>query len=87
MGQAYDDNQTLQQKIMNGVNKLTDNVASTLGPRGRNVLLQETDWMSFSDSPTMSSTWKTYRQSLRDITKDIDTVVKASDITWPTKPE
>jgi chaperonin GroEL len=26
---------------MNGANKLADNVASTLGPRGRNVLLQE----------------------------------------------
>jgi len=37
----YDDTQTLQQKIMKGVNILTDNVASTLGPKGRNVLLQE----------------------------------------------
>jgi len=41
MGRAYDDNQTLQQKLMKGANKLADNVASTLGPRGRNVLLQE----------------------------------------------
>jgi chaperonin GroEL len=41
MGRAYDDNQTLQQKIMRGANKLADNVASTLGPRGRNVLLHE----------------------------------------------
>ncbi len=41
MGREYDDNQSLQQKIMDGANKLADNVASTLGPRGRNVLLQE----------------------------------------------
>ena len=41
MGRKYDDNQTLQQKIMRGANVLADNVASTLGPRGRNVLLQE----------------------------------------------
>ena len=41
MGREYDDNQSLQQKIMMGANKLADNVASTLGPRGRNVLLQE----------------------------------------------
>tara|TARA_R100001163_G_C5064424_1_gene202027 strand:+ start:1125 stop:2708 length:1584 start_codon:yes stop_codon:yes gene_type:complete len=41
MSRAYDDNQTLQQKILIGANKLADNVASTLGPRGRNVLLQE----------------------------------------------
>ena len=41
MSRAYDDNQSLQQKIMDGANKLADNVASTLGPRGRNVLLKE----------------------------------------------
>ena len=29
------------QKILNGVNTLADNVGSTLGPRGRNVILQE----------------------------------------------
>ena len=38
MSREYDDNQTLQQKIMRGANILADNVASTLGPRGRNVL-------------------------------------------------
>jgi len=41
MSRAYDDNQTLQQKIIRGANVLSDNVASTLGPKGRNVLLQE----------------------------------------------
>ena len=41
MSREYDDNQSLQQKIMSGAQKLSDNVASTLGPRGRNVLLQE----------------------------------------------
>ena len=41
MSRAYDSQRELQQKIMNGVNTLADNVASTLGPRGRNVLLQE----------------------------------------------
>lgn len=41
MSREYDDNQSLQQKIISGANKLADNVASTLGPRGRNVLLQE----------------------------------------------
>tara|TARA_R100000654_G_C2648307_1_gene122795 strand:+ start:538 stop:822 length:285 start_codon:yes stop_codon:yes gene_type:complete len=35
----------------------------------RNNLLQETDWMSLSDAPTMSDAWKKYRQDLRDITK------------------
>jgi len=31
----------MNQKILNGINILADNVASTLGPRGRNVILQE----------------------------------------------
>ena len=41
MSRAYNSQRELQEKIMNGVNTLADNVASTLGPRGRNVLLQE----------------------------------------------
>ena len=41
MSRAYDNKQDLQQKIMRGANLLADNVASTLGPKGRNVLLKE----------------------------------------------
>ena len=41
MKRAYESNDALQQKIIKGVNVLADNVASTLGPKGRNVLLQE----------------------------------------------
>jgi chaperonin GroEL len=47
MSRAFDDNQTLQQKIIKGANVLADNVASTLGPRGRNVLLKEKDKQPF----------------------------------------
>ncbi len=41
MSRAFDNKTSLQQKILKGVNTLADNVASTLGPRGRNVILQE----------------------------------------------
>jgi len=44
---VYDNNHTLQQKIIKGANVLADNVASTLGPRGRNVLLKEKDQQPF----------------------------------------
>jgi chaperonin GroEL len=47
MNRAYDNNQTLQQKIIRGANVLADNVASTLGPKGRNVLLKEKDKQPF----------------------------------------
>ena len=39
MSRQYESGTNLQQKILKGVNILADNVASTLGPRGRNVIL------------------------------------------------
>jgi len=39
MTKHYLDNQELSAKILNGINKLADNVATTLGPKGRNVIL------------------------------------------------
>ena len=53
----------------------------------RNFLLAQTDWMSFPDSPTMSTEWTTYRQSLRDITNGLTTLADIEAVTWPTKPE
>jgi len=52
----------------------------------RNTKLQETDWMACADVPTMTDEWKTYRQALRDITKDLKTLDNVRSITWPTKP-
>jgi len=52
----------------------------------RTSLLVECDWMGMSDV-TMSADWKTYRQKLRDITKDVDTVDKAKAVTMPEKPK
>ena len=62
----------------------------------RNIKLSETDWMSFSDSPTMTDAWRTYRQALRDlpqnfspiidiITEDGYSIVK-EQTDWPEKP-
>ena len=41
MSREFDSKESLQKKIMNGVNILANNVGSTLGPMGRNVLLKE----------------------------------------------
>ena len=38
---VFEDRQGLSQKVLDGVNKLADNVAATLGPKGRNVILHE----------------------------------------------
>ena len=40
MSKHYSSGAELSAKVLNGVNILADNVASTLGPRGRTVLLQ-----------------------------------------------
>ena len=40
MTKVYDNNKTLNEKILKGVNTLANNVAATLGPKGRNVILQ-----------------------------------------------
>ena len=57
----------------------------------RNIKLSETDWMSFSDSPTMTDEWKTYRQALRDLPSvaepKLDENGQLTNVTWPTKPE
>ena len=40
MTKHLDSDQSLHRKLLSGVNKLADNVAATLGPKGRNVILQ-----------------------------------------------
>jgi len=37
----FEDRRVLNEKLLSGVNKLADNVATTLGPKGRNVILKE----------------------------------------------
>jgi len=39
----YESNLALREKLVSGVEKLTDNVASTFGPRGRNVIIHPKD--------------------------------------------
>ena len=51
----------------------------------RNRLLAETDFYALSDV-TMSDDMKTYRQELRDLPADKDTVEKCDNATFPTKP-
>ena len=58
----------------------------------RDSKLVKTDWMSLSDSPTMSDAWKTYRQALRDLPAsaspklDSDGNLDMTSVTFPTEP-
>jgi macrodomain Ter protein organizer (MatP/YcbG family) len=51
----------------------------------RNKLLQDTDHYALSDQ-TLSDDMRTYRQALRDITNNLNTVEDVNSVTWPTKP-
>ncbi len=44
---SYDSKSSLHRRILSGVNTLADNVATTLGPKGRNVILKEKDQPPF----------------------------------------
>ena len=52
----FEDRRVLNEKLLSGVNKLADNVAATLGPKGRNVILKEKDKEPFitKDGVTVS---------------------------------
>lgn len=43
MSKVYNSHSSLNEKILTGVNTLADNVAATLGPKGRNVILKTKD--------------------------------------------
>ena len=51
----------------------------------RNKLIAETDHLALSDN-TLTTEMTTYRQSLRDITNNVDDLDDINNITWPTKP-
>ena len=65
--------------------KITDNEKWDRLRMVRNRIIAESDWMANSDV-TMSSDWKTYRQALRDLPKDLDTEDKVNKVTWPKEP-
>ena len=45
----------------------------------RNQMLKDSDWTQVADVPVDKTVWATYRQALRDITKQPDPF----NITWP----
>ncbi len=59
----------------------------------RDKKLAETDWMTLSDTTTMTDAWKTYRQQLRDLPASANPKLDArgeldfTSVTFPSKPE
>ena len=59
----------------------------------RDIRLAKTDWMTLSDTTTITDAWKTYRQQLRDLpasanpTVDKNGNLNLTSVTFPKKPE
>lgn len=49
----------------------------------RNAKLTECDWTQLPDAPVDAGTWVTYRQDLRDVTKQQGF---PTDVSWPVPP-
>tara|TARA_B100000945_G_scaffold152338_1_gene122220 strand:+ start:3256 stop:3543 length:288 start_codon:yes stop_codon:yes gene_type:complete len=52
----------------------------------RNQRLAETDYRALSDQD-LNQKWIEYRQALRDLTQDLETVEDVNTVVWPTEPE
>ena len=83
--------QPSDSEIETEVVRLTNLLPMTLLRNERNSRLAKTDWRASSDL-TLSTAWKTYRQSLRDLpasstpTLDSDGNLDMSSVTFPTEP-
>ena len=54
--------------------------------QNRNQKLAESDYRALSDQ-ILNQEWRDYRQALRDITQDLETVEDVESVAWPTEPE
>ena len=52
--------------------------------KDRDLLLQSSDWSQVADAPVNKEIWATYRQQLRDVTKQPNFPY---EVVWPNKPE
>ena len=67
----------------------TDNVLEILRAN-RDSLLTESDWTQMTDSPLSDSKkaeWATYRQALRDLPANNESVTTIDDVVFPNKPQ
>jgi hypothetical protein len=77
--------QKVRNKTQQEIQDETESMWRAIRDR-RNELLLECDWTQLADSPLPNqkqTEWQIYRQSLRDITNQLDPF----SINWPTPPE
>jgi len=53
----------------------------------RDALLKRCDWTQVADAPVDKDAWKAYRQALRDLPDNYDTITNIDDVEWPVPPQ
>lgn len=66
------------------VERIPEEIVAANQRKKRNELLVSSDWTRLDDAPVNKTAWATYRQKLRDISKQSGF---PWDVKWPTKPE
>ena len=82
--------QPTETEIYSKISELDNAEAMRLLRVERDTRIAKTDWRASSDL-TLSDAWKTYRQALRDITKQTPQLNKnyeldLTSVSWPTEP-
>ena len=85
-----DQTKPTETEINSKISVLDSAEAMKLLREERDQRIAKTDWRASSDL-TLSNAWKTYRQALRDITKQTPQLNKKyeldlTSVTWPTEP-
>jgi len=53
----------------------------------RDDLLLKSDWTQVADAPVDKEAWQAYRQALRDLPSNYDTITNINDVEWPVPPQ
>ena len=82
--------QPTETEVNSKISELDNAEAMRLLRIERDERIAKTDWRASSDL-TLSDAWKTYRQALRDITKQTPQLNKKyeldlTSVSWPTEP-
>ena len=69
MAKVFSNGNQLNQKLLEGINILADNVASTMGPRGRTVIIHEKDRRPFAtkDGVTVAKAFAELEDQVEDL--------------------
>jgi len=76
-----------EQWVLSGTEQEQNEVALNLLRGKRAKLLLECDWTQVADAPVDKQAWQAYRQALRDLPSNYDTITNINDVEWPVPPQ